>query len=76
MSGVVSDTSPLHYLILCGAESVLPRLFNQIDTLNPTRENHPVMTRPISFSIKRDIEQFQGFNSHRAHQFQIERIRD
>lgn len=30
MSIVVSDTSPLHYLILCGAESALPRLFTQV----------------------------------------------
>lgn len=30
MSVVVSDTSPLHYLILCGAETVLPRLFSQV----------------------------------------------
>lgn len=30
MSVVVSDTSPLHYLILCGAETALPRLFRQI----------------------------------------------
>ncbi len=30
MSVVVSDTSPLHYLILCGAESILPRLFRQV----------------------------------------------
>jgi predicted nucleic acid-binding protein len=30
VSVVVSDTSPLHYLILCGAETVLPNLFNQI----------------------------------------------
>lgn len=30
MSVVVSDTSPLHYLILCGAESILPRLFHQV----------------------------------------------
>ena len=27
---VVSDTSPLHYLILCGAENILPRLFQQV----------------------------------------------
>jgi predicted nucleic acid-binding protein len=27
---VVSDTSPLHYLILCNAESVLPRLFQHV----------------------------------------------
>ena len=30
MSVVVSDTSPLHYLILCGAETMLPRLFRQV----------------------------------------------
>lgn len=30
MSVVVSDTSPLHYLILCGAEGVLARLFDQV----------------------------------------------
>ncbi len=30
MSVVVSDTSPLHYLILCGAEVILPRLFRQV----------------------------------------------
>ena len=30
MSLVVSDTSPLHYLILCGAENVLPRLFRRV----------------------------------------------
>ncbi len=30
MSIVVSDTSPLHYLILCGAEAILPRLFRQV----------------------------------------------
>lgn len=30
MSVVVSDTSPLHYLILCGAESTLPRLFHEV----------------------------------------------
>ena len=30
MSVVVSDTSPLHYLILCGAENALPRLFRQV----------------------------------------------
>jgi predicted nucleic acid-binding protein len=27
---VVSDTSPLHYLILCGAEAILPKLFQQV----------------------------------------------
>lgn len=30
MSVVVSDTSPLHYLILCNAEVILPRLFRQV----------------------------------------------
>ena len=30
MSVVVSDTSPLHYLILCSAENILPRLFRQV----------------------------------------------
>ena len=35
MSLVVSDTSPLHYLILCGAETALPHLFNQV-VLPPT----------------------------------------
>jgi predicted nucleic acid-binding protein len=30
VSVVVSDTSPLHYLILCGAEMALPRLFSKV----------------------------------------------
>ncbi|MGH8210157.1 MAG: DUF3368 domain-containing protein [Steroidobacteraceae bacterium] len=30
MSVVVSDTSPLHYLILCGVETVLAQLFHQV----------------------------------------------
>jgi len=30
VSVVVSDTSPLHYLILCEAESIVPRLFRQV----------------------------------------------
>jgi predicted nucleic acid-binding protein len=30
VSVVVSDTSPLHYLILCGAQSALPRLFQKV----------------------------------------------
>lgn len=30
MSVVVSDTSPLHYLILCNAVNVLPQLFRQV----------------------------------------------
>jgi len=30
VSVVVSDTSPLHYLILCGAEEVLAKLFQQV----------------------------------------------
>jgi predicted nucleic acid-binding protein len=30
VSVVVSDTSPLHYLILCQAETILPNLFQQV----------------------------------------------
>jgi predicted nucleic acid-binding protein len=30
VSVVVSDTSPLHYLVLCGAQSVLPILFQKV----------------------------------------------
>jgi len=30
VSVVVSDTSPLHYLILCGADTVLPQLFERV----------------------------------------------
>jgi len=30
VSVVVSDTSPLHYLILCSAEKILPQLFGQV----------------------------------------------
>jgi predicted nucleic acid-binding protein len=30
VSVVVSDTSPLHYLILCGAQSALPALFQKV----------------------------------------------
>lgn len=30
MSVVVSDTSPLHYLVLCGAQTVLPALFQKV----------------------------------------------
>jgi predicted nucleic acid-binding protein len=30
VSVVVSDTSPLHYLILCDAQSVLPNLFQRV----------------------------------------------
>lgn len=30
MSIVVSDTSPLHYLILCGAETILPQMFHLV----------------------------------------------
>ncbi|HEX3626340.1 MAG TPA: hypothetical protein VH280_13035 [Verrucomicrobiae bacterium] len=48
MSVVVSDTSPLHYLILCGAESVLPRLFHQV-LIPPTvfRELQQPNTPPL-----------------------------
>jgi predicted nucleic acid-binding protein len=30
VSVVVSDTSPLHYLVLCGAQTVLPTLFQKV----------------------------------------------
>jgi predicted nucleic acid-binding protein len=30
MSVIVSDTGPLHYLILCDADNVLPRLFHNV----------------------------------------------
>ncbi len=30
MSAVVSDTSPLHYLVLCGAVDLLPALFGEV----------------------------------------------
>ena len=47
MSVVVSDTSPLHYLILCGAETILPRLFRQV-VIPPTvfRERQQPNTPP------------------------------
>ena len=48
MSVVVSDTSPLHYLILCGEETVLPRLFSQV-VIPPTvfRELQQPNTPPL-----------------------------
>jgi predicted nucleic acid-binding protein len=48
VSVVVSDTSPLHYLILCGAESVLSRLFRQV-LIPPTvfRELQQPNTPPL-----------------------------
>ena len=48
MSVVVSDTSPLHYLILCGAETILPRLFRQV-IIPPTvfRELQQPNTPPL-----------------------------
>jgi len=30
VSVVVSDTSPLHYLVLCRVETILPALFGQV----------------------------------------------
>jgi predicted nucleic acid-binding protein len=50
VSVVVSDTSPLHYLILCGAETALPRLFRQV-VIPPTvfrelqQPNTPALVR-------------------------------
>jgi len=48
VSVVVSDTSPLHYLILCGEETVLPRLFSQV-VIPPTvfRELQQPNTPPL-----------------------------
>ena len=48
MSVVVSDTSPLHYLILCNAESILPCLFRQV-VIPPTvfRELQQPKTPPV-----------------------------
>lgn len=48
MSVVVSDTSPLHYLILCGAENILPKLFRQV-VIPPTvfREMQQSNTPPL-----------------------------
>ena len=48
MSVVVSDTSPLHYLILCGAETALPRLFREV-VIPPTvfRELQQTNTPPL-----------------------------
>lgn len=48
MSVVVSDTSPLHYLILCNTENVLPRLFSQV-VIPPTvfREMQQPNTPPL-----------------------------
>lgn len=50
MSVVVSDTSPLHYLILCGVDAVLARLFERV-IIPPTvfaelqRPNTPAMVQ-------------------------------
>jgi predicted nucleic acid-binding protein len=56
MSVVVSDTSPLHYLILCGAESILPSLFHQV-VIPPTvfrelqQPNTPTLVRQWANSL-------------------------
>ena len=56
MSVVVSDTSPLHYLILCGAETALPRLFRQV-VIPPTvfrelqQPNTPSQVRDWALSL-------------------------
>jgi predicted nucleic acid-binding protein len=48
LSVVVSDTSPLHYLILCGAETALASLFSQV-VIPPTvfRELQQPNTPPL-----------------------------
>ncbi|MGD9563174.1 MAG: hypothetical protein AB7F88_13305 [Pyrinomonadaceae bacterium] len=40
---VVSDTTPIHYLILIGEESILPRLFTEviIPDIVLSEMNHP-----------------------------------
>jgi predicted nucleic acid-binding protein len=56
VSVVVSDTSPLHYLILCGEEKILPRLFNRV-LVPPTvfrelqQTNTPVSVREWAKSL-------------------------
>jgi len=56
VSIVVSDTSPIHYLILCGAETILPRLFSQV-VIPPTvfdelqQSNAPSLVREWARSL-------------------------
>jgi predicted nucleic acid-binding protein len=56
VSVVVSDTSPLHYLLLCGEEEVLPRLFDRV-LIPPTvfrelqQANTPVPVREWAKSL-------------------------
>lgn len=56
MSAVVSDTSPLHYLILCGEEKILPRLFDRV-MIPPTvfrelqQANTPALIRAWAESL-------------------------
>lgn len=64
MSLVVSDTSPLHYLILCGTEAVLPRLFDQVvipptvftelqQPRTPTRVREWILTLPSWMAVRK-----------------------
>jgi predicted nucleic acid-binding protein len=49
VSVVVSDTSPLHYLILCGLDAVLARLFERV-IIPPTvfaELQHPNTPAPV-----------------------------
>lgn len=49
MSVVVSDTSPLHYLILCGVDPILPQLFELV-VIPPTvfaELQHPNTPPPV-----------------------------
>jgi predicted nucleic acid-binding protein len=49
LSVVVSDTSPLHYLILCGVDTVLARLFDRV-VIPPTvfaELQHPNTPPPV-----------------------------
>ncbi|HEV7924937.1 MAG TPA: DUF3368 domain-containing protein [Verrucomicrobiae bacterium] len=61
MSVVVSDTSPLHYLILCDAQSALPRLFQKV-VIPPTvfrelqQPNTPALVRDWASALPSWVE--------------------
>jgi predicted nucleic acid-binding protein len=67
VSVVVSDTSPLHYLILCGEETVLPRLFSQV-VIPPTvfRELQQPNTPPLVRERARSLPAWAVVQSPKA----------
>jgi predicted nucleic acid-binding protein len=77
VSVVVSDTGPLHYLILCGVQELLPRLFEQV-FIPPTvfRElqhgNTPeavrnwVQSRPAWLKVQAPVTLDQSLNVDRG----------